>query len=221
MNEQLLEGLRAAFEAHGIAAAANDGALLIQDGLVLEPRVFQRGSVRGTVQVQVDFSIESPRMNGIPFLDSFAGVGDTAESAEKSAVLKFLQGSFHVIAAALTRHSCDDGQVEWDDWTGPAHAWRVCAGPVLLLNTREGARIDGFSEFFPQLTELFCAGMPEGPHWMRVFLGTLDGKHTGSEVLVDGQVWAAGQQLLDAHPWVYPPGYASFRHLLIALPPHT
>ena len=218
MNEQLLDALRAAFEAHGIRAAASGEAIRVQDGLVLEPRVFQRGSVQGTVQVQVDFAIESPRMNGTPFLDSFAGVGDTAESAEKNAFQKFLQGSFHVIAEALTHHSCDAAQVEWDAWTGAGHSWRVCAGPVLLLNTREGARIEGFSEFFPQLAELFSARMAAGPHWMRVFLGTLDGKHTGSEVLVDGEVWAPGQQLLDAHAWVYPPGYASFRHLLIALP---
>jgi len=37
-------------------------------------------------------------------------------------------------------------------------------------------------------------------------------------VLVDGEVWPAGQQLLDAQTWNYPAGYASLRHLLIALP---
>ena len=40
----------------------------------------------------------------------------------------------------------------------------------------------------------------------------------GSEVLVDGEVWPAGQALLDAHVFNFSPGYASFRHLLIALP---
>ena len=60
--------------------------------------------------------------------------------------------------------------------------------------------------------------MSAGPHWMRVFLGALDGKHMGSEVLVDGEIWPAGQALLDAHEFTFPPGYASLRHLLIALP---
>ena len=67
----------------------------------------------------------------------------------------------------------------------------------------------------------FVETMAAGPHWMRVFLGALDGKHMGSEVLVDGEVWAPGQQLLDAHAWTYPAGYASLRHLLIALPRKT
>jgi hypothetical protein len=115
-------------------------------------------------------------------------------------------------------HQCDGNQVGWEEWAGIGHAWRVCTGPVLMVSTREGVRIEGFLDFIPRLAELFSETMAAGPHWMRVFLGTLGGKHTGSEVLVDGEVWAAGQQLLDAHPWVYPDGYASLRHLLIAQP---
>ena len=218
MSEQLLEALQASFTGHGIAASRSDGAIRAPDGLTLEPRVVQRGTVQGTTQVQVDFAIASPRMNGIPFLDSFAGVGDSVQSAEKNALAKFLQGSFHVVAEALTGHRSESRRVEWEDWPGAGHAWRVCTGPVLLLNTREGERIEGFAEFFPLLSDLFTEQMKAGPHSMRLFLGSLGGQHTGSEVLVDGEVWAAGQHLLDAHAWVYPAGYASFRHLLIALP---
>jgi hypothetical protein len=35
---------------------------------------------------------------------------------------------------------------------------------------------------------------------------------------VDGEEWPEGQALLDAHAFTFPPGYASLRHLLIALP---
>jgi len=219
MSEQLLEALQATFCGHGIEAQRSGGVIRAQDGLVLEPRLFERGKVEGgTVQVQVDFAIESPRMNGIPLLDSFAGLGETVGKAADNAYAKFLQASFHVVAESLTTHRCDGNQVGWEEWTGAGHAWRVCTGPVLMVSTREGARIEGFLEFLPRLAELFSERMAAGPHWMRVFLGTLGGKHTGSEVLVDGELWTDGQELLDAHAWGYPEGYASFRHLLIALP---
>jgi|SRR5436190_6469493 len=89
---------------------------------------------------------------------------------------------------------------------------------LLLIASRSGSRIEGFKEFFPRLNELFNESMVAGPHWMRIFMGALDGKRMGSEVLVDGEVWPAGQALLDAHVFNFSPGYASFRHLLIALP---
>lgn len=219
MSEHLLESLQASFKGRGIDVQRSGATLRAKDGLAVQPRVHQRGTLEGgTVQVQVDFSIESPRMQGITLLDSFAGLGETAEKAEQNAYGKFLQASFDVVAAALTTHRGDTGEADWEDWSGAAGAWRVCTGPVLMVSTREGAHIEGISEFIPRLADLFGEKMPAGPHWMRVFVGALGGKHTGSEVLVDGAVWDAGQALLDSHPWVYPQGYASFRYLLIALP---
>jgi hypothetical protein len=219
MSEQLLEFLQVSLASHGVKSDRGGGAVRAQDGLVIEPRVFPRDAVAGTAQVQVDFAIESPLLPGMAFLDSFGGVGDTAENAEKNAFSKFLQGSFHVIVEALTTHSCDQDQVEWEDWEADAgHSWRVCTGPLLLIASRAGSRIEGFQEFFPKLNRLFSKTMTAGPHWMRVFMGSLDGRHKGSEVLVDGEVWPAGQELLDAHAFTCPPGYASFRHLLITLP---
>ena len=45
-----------------------------------------------------------------------------------------------------------------------------------------------------------------GPHWLRVFVASSDGQIAGSEVV------------LAEHHWAFPEGYASTRHLLIALP---
>jgi hypothetical protein len=218
MSELLLEYLQTSFGDHGIGSERRAGLIQATDGLTVEPRVSARDDVRGTAQVQVDFAIGSPRLEGVPLIDSFAGVGNTRDDAERNAAGKFLQGSFHVIAAALTDNSSNASQVEWDDRSAGDRAWRVCSGPVLMVASREGARIAGATDFFPRLIALFVEKMSPGPHWMRVFLGALDGKHMGSEVLVDGEVWTTGQQLLDEHAWTYPAGYASLRHLLIALP---
>jgi len=218
MSEQLLEFLRTSFRDHGIDNERRGNRIHTVDDLTIEPRVCPREDLRGTSQVQVDFAVESPRLGSLPLLDSFAGVGNSRDDAERNAAGKFLQSSLHVIAAALTRHDRDSSQVEWEDWSAGDRGWKVCLGPVLTVASREGARIEGVSGFFPRLNALLAETMAPGPHWMRVFLGALDGEHMGGEVLVDGAVWPAGQQMLDGHDWVYPEGYASFRHLLIALP---
>ncbi len=218
MSEWLLNALREAFMAHGLEGAIGDGALALPDQLRLQPRVSTRDSANGAAQVQVDFSIESPRL-AQPLLDSFAGVGATSAEAEQNAFGKFLQGSLHVVAASLSSRGGAEQQVDWDDWPAEnGHGWRVCSGPLLMVATRGGARIEGFPEFFDDLSALFTRSMPPGPHWMRVFLGSVDGEGRGREVLVDGAEWPEAERLVEQHAWVYPLGYASLRHLLIALP---
>lgn len=217
MSDWLLNALREAFVAQGLEGAVTDGALSLRDQLRVSPRVVERDDVNGAAQVHVDFTIESPRL-GQPLFDSFAGVGSTREDAERNALGKFVQGSLHVVAGSLTDHRGGADEVDWDDWTAGAHGWRVCSGPVLMVATRGGARIEGYAEFFDDLAARFQLGMPAGPHWMRVFVGSLDGDRRGSEVLVDGVEWPEGQALVHEHAWAYPPGYASLRHLVIALP---
>jgi hypothetical protein len=218
MSDWLLDALREAFVAHGLEGVVAGGALALPEQLRVQPRVSEREAVNGTAQVQVDFAIESPRL-ARAMIDSFAGVGASREEAEKNAFGKFLQGSFHVIAESLTSHRCDADQVDWDEWTAAGgHAWRVCNGPVLSVATRGGACIEGFADFFQDLEALFTRGMPAGPHWMRVFVGSLDGARLGHEVLVDGVEWPEAEQLLGEYALIYPPGYASLRHLLVALP---
>ncbi len=218
MSERILEMLRTSFTAHGLPAERDGKALALPDGLVVEPRVFSREGVSGMFHVQVDFAIASPRLDGRELLDSFAGIGDSLESAEQNAFEKFLIGSFHVVTESLTSHPCDSDQVEWEDWKGAAHGWRVCSGPLLTLATREDAGIEGYPGFFRRLSELYSRDVAAGAHWVRVFVGAFDGQLAGSEVLLDGAPWGAAEELLAEHDWVFPEGYASARHLLIALP---
>jgi hypothetical protein len=168
--------------------------------------------------VQVDFAVASPRLNGVPFLDSFAGFGSTSEEAEKDAFAKFLTGSFHVIVESLTTHTCDEKQVEWVTWSGSGARWRTCEGPLITNSTHADAKVRGYSEFFPRLVRALESNLPSGPHWVRVFVAGLQGRIVGSEVLVDGEPWAPGEAMLAAHPWVLPESYSSLRQLNIALP---
>jgi hypothetical protein len=218
MSDTILDALCEAFTGHGLACEHRDGAACIQDGLVILPRIAPGESANGAISVQLDLEIQSPRLNGTAMLDSFAGIGATREEAEKNAFGKFLLGSFHVLTEALTSHRCGDEEVEWEEWQGADHAWKVCSGPVLQVATHHGASVGGFQEFYDQLSERFTRSMPPGPHWVHVFIGGIDGERLAGEVIVDGSEWTEGRQLLEEHAWALPEGYASCRHLLIALP---
>lgn len=218
MSETMLDAVCAAFTGHGLGCEARDGRAQVQDGLVIVPRVTPGEAANGAISVQLDFEIRSPRLDGAPMLDSFAGIGSNLQEAEKNAFGKFLLGSFHVLAEALTSHRCAGGQVDWEEWQAAQHAWRVCSGPVLQVATHQGASIDGFQEFYDQLMGCFTRSMPAGPHWLHVFIGGIDGERLAGEVIVDGAEWPEGRRLLEEHPWNIPDGYASCRHLLIALP---
>ena len=217
MSEWLLDALHESLAAYGPAGRDVAGAATVDD-LTLEPRITVRDAANGAVHAQVEFEVRSPRLAGLPLLDSHAGIGATREAAEREAFGKFLQGSLHVIAGSLTARGADPAQVDCEDWTGERGAWRLCSGPVLMTATRPGARIDGFAECFESLSDLFRREMNAGPHWMRVFVGAVDGERKAREVVVDGAEWPDAERLLDGCQWVYPPGYASLRHLLIALP---
>ena len=56
MSEQLLECLQVSFARHGMESGRSGNVVRVQDGLVIEPRVFPRNAVGGTAQVQVDFA---------------------------------------------------------------------------------------------------------------------------------------------------------------------
>lgn len=218
MSEFLLEALNMSLASHGLPCERESEGIRTRDDLCIEPRVFPRPARAGTVMIQVDFAVTSPRMDGVLFLDSFAGFAPTRDEAEKDALGKFLRGSFHGIIEALTTHACDSQQVEWEHWRGAGGEWRVCLAPVLLQSANAGERIGGFQEFFAQLVRLFESRMPCGPHWMRVFLASYEGRISGSEVLVDGTSWEPGETLLASHGWSLPTGYSTIRHLSIALP---
>jgi hypothetical protein len=52
-----------------------------------------------------------------------------------------------IVVEALTTHTCDQEQVEWKDWAGEGHSWRVCSGPLLLIASRAGSRIEGLPAY--------------------------------------------------------------------------
>jgi hypothetical protein len=219
MSDFFLRAIHEALLAHGLASEIAEDCVISQDGLRLEPRVFPREtSAANTSLLQLDVAIDSPLLEGGELLDSFAGMGESPEAAEKDAFHKFLIGSFHVVIEALTNHKCDHDQVEWEEWTGVAGKWRVCSGPLLTHGAPDSQLSPSYGSLLEKLTNLYSRQITPGPHWLRVFVCAMDHKLTGVEVLLDGETWDEAERVVYEHPWNYPASYQSLRHLIVALP---
>lgn len=128
-----------------------------------------------------------------------------------------LLGTFHVLIEGLTSHSCQEEQAEIEHWTGTNSAWTVYSGPLLTNHSGDSTLCAAYPAFIAQLTSLFKAKVPSGPHWVRVFLGAYDDKVQATEVLLDNETWEQGQSLLAAQEWPCT-GVPTVRHFILALP---
>jgi hypothetical protein len=216
MQWSLLSAIQLAFEGHGLQAKQVENTLAVQDGLRLSPSVQVLKADDEDCRVQVCVRVTSTRLGNLVLDDCFAGLGKSLEEAEKNAFSKFLVGSFHVVAEALTTHRCNSGQVEWTHWSGPSASWRVCDGP--LLTVCSGGSMDTASYPVTALRDSFVREASSSAHWLTLFVAFLDGKLVGCEAKIDGANWDSGYRILAGAPWTVTQGYQSVRHLLLALP---
>jgi hypothetical protein len=218
MSQFVTSAIAAAFRAHGIATREAQSCVNVGD---LQIRAFTRMGPRhsSSVTIQLDVVTEAPGLGpASPIVDSFAGVGSTELDAEKNAFGKFLLGSFHVLAEALSPHQCDSEQVEWERWKSQQLAWRVCSGPLLTYATRECRTKGQYADVWQRIQQQFQSDAQHGPHWGRVFVGFLNGDLIGCEALLNGREWAEGAKILREAPWAASADYESLRHFFIALP---
>lgn len=219
MNDTLTQFIQQAFAAHGIQASVANGWTSVQDLLRTRAIAEVKNRQANGFTIQLDVITEAPALGAsAPLIDRFAGMGDSEEAAVKNAFEKYLRGSFHVIAEALTPHQCDQTQVDWLHWENANGRWRVCSGPLLTFGTGTCSIASQYEPVLHQLRDAFLASAQPGPHWLHAYIGFLDGKLAGSELIRDGNAWEAAMPILQQGPWSPTARYESIRHLIIALP---
>jgi hypothetical protein len=218
MSEAVLGYLERAFVEHGISARRDGPAVIAGETIVLTADSHAQSRSDHNVVIQLDITSRTAALGETPLIDSFGGIGDDFEEAVRNAFSKFLLGSFHVLAEALIDHQCDETQVEWLNWSNGKDSWRVCCGPILTQATGQATLSPGFEGYLTKLESAFAASAAPGPHWLRIFVGYLDGKMIGSEVVMDGEDWTLAQDLMARHDWAPGDRYQTLRNLIIALP---
>ena len=209
--------IHTALEAHDVSSTIQDDVVrLTGSDLEFEPRVFDGPPNEHSEIVQLDIVARSRRIAPHYVVESMAGVGSDRSSAERDAFGRFLLGSFHVLLTVLADHSCPSNPAEWLTLEEGGASWRVCDGPLLV----QGPDLDSttYPDFLKQLEELFLSSVSAGPHWVRVFVGSFQGKVSGLEVLLDNEPWAEAVALVNQWDWRCPEEYRSLRHFFMALP---
>lgn len=218
MKESITDALVLAIEAHGLSVQREGDTLLVDEGrLILNADVFENDKAARTTVV-LELQARSPLLGERPIIECFVGIGDSPEDASGDAFNKMLLGTFHVLVEALTRHACDDGQVDIEHWEGETTSWRAFVAPLLTHHSSTSALAGTYSTLFVGLQDLFRRTAPPGPHWMRVFVGAFDGELQACEVLVDNEPWEAGLSLLQSQAWQCQDEYQSVRHFVLMMP---
>ena len=208
-----------AFKAHGLESCVSGTSVYVGSDLQVDASTRVHTRRPDGVTIQLDVRATADRLGrSSPIFDSFAGVGENEIEAEKNAFRKFLVGSFHVLAESLTDHKCDSEQVEWETWHAPSASWKVCSGPLLTQATVECRTQVQYGDALTEIQNQFLRQAEPGAHWMRIFLGFMDGKLNGIDAILDGEHWTQVQAILEAIPWAPSMEYESLRHLLIVLP---
>jgi hypothetical protein len=109
-------------------------------------------------------------------------------------------------------------QAEVEHWSRGDTAWKAFSGLVIPQAVDEATLPNAYPKFYAELADLFTATASPGPHFLRIFLGSLGGKIASGEVLLDNETWPEGEALLFGQDWECGEEYQSVRQVILALP---
>jgi hypothetical protein len=168
------------------------------------------------VLLQLNVKTGAPLLGGRVIQQSFAGLGDDRESAEKNAFGKFLLTSFHVVLSGLASHSCEQDGTEWSVWSGGELQWRICDSP-LIVQGGDPTTV-GYSSFRDRLQALFVKQASREIHWCETFFASLNGSLVGTDIRLDNEPWPAAHEEMEAWHVAPAEGYRLCRHFFLAIP---
>lgn len=192
-----IDAFRAFLDSHGITRLPDGTTIDAPSFLTITSEDFR---------LQVDFVVRDPRLAGGTVVESFGGFGPTLPIANANAIEKFERGSVHVLIATLfDRSSCGD-HVTWERWPHVDGAMSVCLGAQLLLMGAGGPPLVPVLDALIQ--RLRTTPLTSAIHALRVFTYRDPSGTVVDEVLLDGEPWLAGLDVLAsellprvAEPW--------------------
>jgi hypothetical protein len=222
LSVDLSSGLRAlvreAAVSHGLPVEDTAHGILVQGDLLLDARVFTHDAVRDVVHLVVEFYARSSRLGSRELVETFSGLGNSAETAIRNGFGKFLMSTFHVLIEALLDHQCDQPQAEIEHWGAGERSWTAYVGPTLVQHGGESSLQAVYGPWVDSMKAMFESRAPAGPHWLRVFICSHDGEIVGGEVMLDNEPWDEAYASLRKQEWQCGADYQSLRHFILLVP---
>jgi hypothetical protein len=183
----------------------------------VDAKLFVHPARPGTVMVQIDFAVSHPAL-AVPWLvESLAGYGTTWREAISAAVHKFERGSLHPLVEGLLRPGAAPGQVVRERYAHPGGAFDLVLGPQINLLTDRPVPPAG--PLLDRLLEALRAEpLTRQVHGLRLFAAHRDGLLHTNEVLLDGEAWPGGEEVVAATPAPLPDGMVAIRLFAMLVP---
>jgi hypothetical protein len=165
-----------------------------------------------TLQLDVEVVVDV----GINIVESFAGMGESPETALVNGFSNFALNSLHVFLNGFCGQS--DEQVNVEEWTIDNQKWKVIDGNFVIRNFSEQSIEVPESLFGKIELMLRRKGLEPRVHWLRVFYCNAGDGSVECECLLDNETWEDAQDMLQTLNWVKQEGFYSLRNFLVMLP---
>ncbi len=122
-NQQLMTIL----ESHQVPVSSSGNYLQI-DGTDVKINAYAYANVAEHKEIiQLDINLISPRHLGErKLIESFGGVGKTAEESISDAFNKFCLSSLHPILSVFVNRKWEAGQIQWETRGKAPRSWDIC-----------------------------------------------------------------------------------------------
>ncbi len=208
LNKLLLE----LFCAHGVKAAL-EGAWITFPGSKLKACavVVREMSYPSGRSAQLDVRLQLAP--GRELIESFAGLGESKETAVADAFQNFAANSLHpILAAFFLPRSPDVSREEWFIGGRRGHVTRGRIGVRGTLPDKESAIPPWLARFGESVRQ---KSVRPGTHWVRLCYSQTDRKAITLEVLLDNEVWEDLQADMGAVDWPAAEAFYSVRIFLV------
>ena len=210
LNEALLE----LFRSHGVVTKLQGKWLVFpKSGMRTSAAIVTEIAQQTGMIVQLDVKFEMG--SGCTLIESFAGLGETTETAALDAFRNFVTNSFHVLLGAFFGQS--DTQVFQDDWSSGSVKRRVTIGNAWVRGNLPipNEQVSKCLERFEQ--QVKEKNLAPQTHWVRMYYAQAQGKSTACEVLLDNGVCEEMQSEIEAYDWPCGEEFYSVRVFLVIM----
>jgi hypothetical protein len=206
--------LKRVLEAHGLEVSIEGGVVRVASSdVAFEPVLYARSVRRGRVHLQLDVRASGGAIGTRELCLSCSDLSDRFDDAVTKCWTKVQLGTLHPLLAALVDPRFAEREAQTEAWGGYT---------AYVGNQVRQYDVPADLDCTPVVDRIRDAWLASAPtrelHWLSLFVMVrVDGENT-YEVLLDNQVWPAGEAILAAHPWPAATGFYTSR-IFITLAP--
>ncbi len=197
-TERITQVLEALFRGHEVDVARHSDIILFP----AHPKLWADGEAFATTERTTQVDVRIGLSDGRMLIESFAGVGSSADERTEDALVAFSRASLHVLLCGLFGIAPDE-QVECEEWVVGGRARSVVIGTITTrfgypVGTDQNPDI-GFFGAFEQAIR--AQSLPPGLHWIRLYHCEHERKCLANEVLLNNEPWVEVESAMADFSW--------------------